>query len=119
MNARDSFVGRPAVHSTIGGTAVVLLHGLCSTPRELGPVEAALRALDCSVHSLSIEGYSFEADTRRRCAVCFVAWLDAIEREVQRLRATHVRVLLVGISAGASLALGPPSVAATGSTAWC
>lgn len=104
MSARDSFLARTPVDPAAGRTAVILLHGLCSTPAELRPVEVALRAVGYSVHPLTIAGYSFEAGDRR--AVSFVAWLDAIEREVDRLRTTHDRVMLIGISAGAALALG-------------
>lgn len=96
-----SLAGPPA-----NGIAVILLHGLCSTARELGPVEAALRALGYSVHPLAIDGYSFENQVSHRRPVPFVDWLNAVEHEVRRLRSTHERVMLVGISAGASLALG-------------
>jgi carboxylesterase len=106
MSARDSFVSKPIVPIGPGRTAVILLHGLCSTPSELRSVETTTRALGYSVHPLSIEGYSFDAGASSQRAVSYVEWIDAVERKVDLLRAAHDRVLLVGISAGASLALG-------------
>ena len=89
-----------------GRTAVLLLHGLCSTPGELRSVESPLRGLGCSVHPMSIAGYSFEPGAQVQRERSFVEWIDAVERKVDQVRTTHERVILVGISAGAALALG-------------
>jgi carboxylesterase len=86
-------------------TAVVLLHGLCSTPDELLTVQSPLRSRGYTVHPLSIEGYSFDA--RAAAARRAVRALDRrVQAQVKALRAQHDRVMLVGISAGSSLALG-------------
>lgn len=107
MSARQSFVDASGVEvSAASRTAVVLLHGLCSTPDELRIVQAPLQGMGYSVHSLSIEGYSFDSSRASQQVVPCEQWIDAIERRVDALRATHERVMLVGISAGASLALG-------------
>lgn len=106
MSARDSFVDIQRGHAAAARTAIVLLHGLCSTPDELRPVESSLRSLGYAVHPLSIVGYSFEPQANVQRATRSVDWIDAVERKVDALRTTHQRVLLVGISAGASLALG-------------
>jgi carboxylesterase len=87
-------------------TAVVLLHGLCSTPDELRLVESSLRSRGYAVLSLVIDGYSFNLQAKVQHAASWVEWIDVIERQVDALRLAHDRVLLVGISAGASLALG-------------
>jgi carboxylesterase len=58
------------------------------------------------VHPLSIEGYSFDALAPMQHAAPYERWLDAIQAQVKALRAQHDRVMLVGISAGSSLALG-------------
>ncbi|MES2531828.1 MAG: alpha/beta hydrolase [Pseudomonadota bacterium] len=92
--------------SAAARTAVVLLHGLCSTPDELRSVDTALRTLGYTVQALTIDGYSFDASTELQVAAPWAEWIDTIERRVDALRLTHDRVLLVGISAGASLALG-------------
>ncbi|MDP9899668.1 alpha/beta hydrolase [Variovorax ginsengisoli] len=92
-------------HSAARRTAVVLLHGLCSTPDELRTVGNALRGLGYTVQALPIEGYSFDATAEHQAACPFEHWVDTLEHRVDALRANHDRVLLVGISAGASLAL--------------
>lgn len=88
------------------GTAVLLLHGLCSTPDELLSVRHALHAAGCTVHAPSIPGYSFDPDAAIQRAGTYGQWLEAVAAEVATLRRSHARVVLVGISAGASLALG-------------
>jgi carboxylesterase len=105
MSARESLANGGLGHPAAGRTAVILLHGLCSTPDELRPVESSLRSFGYAVHPLSIAGYSFDAGAAAQRALPFVHWIDAIERAVDALRAAHDRVLLVGISAGAALAL--------------
>jgi len=108
LSARPAFVDghdHGFDHSASSRTAVVLLHGLCSTPDELQGVQSALRSVGYSVHPMSIDGYSFNASIEKQQAVPFEQWIDSIERRVDALRASHDRVMLVGISAGASLAL--------------
>ncbi len=85
--------------------AAILLHGLCSTPDELRSVETSLGDLGCTVRPMRIAGYSFDPALDAQRATRCETWIDAIEREIDALRATHERVMLVGISAGASLAL--------------
>jgi carboxylesterase len=106
MSARDFFDPSTLAHAESGRMAVLLLHGLCSTPDELRSVESSLRSLGYSVHPMAIEGYSFDAAAAVQEATPFEEWIDTIERRVDRLRETHDRVMLIGISAGASLALG-------------
>ena len=86
-------------------TAVVLLHGLCSTPDELLSIANGLRGAGYSVHSLAVEGYSFDPSAPGRRAAPWQHWIDTIEQRVDALRTGHDRVMLVGISAGAALAL--------------
>ena len=106
MSVRDSFAEWHVCHLATRRTAVILLHGLCSTPDELRPVESSLRSRGYSVQPLVIDGYSFDAQARTQRATSWVEWIDIIERHVDALRTTHDSVLLIGISAGASLALG-------------
>ena len=86
-------------------TAVVLLHGLCSTPDELLSVNGPLRQLGCTVVPLRIEGYSFDPDRPSGPAQPFEHWVRQVQACVHSLRLQHERVVLVGISAGAGLAL--------------
>jgi len=106
MSARDPSDLLSMVPPEVQGTAVVLLHGLCSTPDELLTVQSALRSRGYPVHPLAIEGYSFDAAVPLQHAVPYERWLDAIQAKVKALRTQHERVMLVGISAGSSLALG-------------
>jgi carboxylesterase len=66
MSAREPADQLSMVPPEVQRTAVVLLHGLCSTPDELLTVQSALRSRGYSVHPLTIEGYSFDAP--RRCS---------------------------------------------------
>ena len=106
MSARDPSDQLSMVPPAVQRTAVVLLHGLCSTPDELLTVQSALRSRGYPVHPMSIEGYSFNAEIPLQRAAPFERWLDAIEARVRTLRQQHDRVMLIGISAGSSLALG-------------
>jgi carboxylesterase len=89
-----------------GKTLVVLLHGLCSSPQELLPVDEAIKAAGYTTLSLNIPGYSFEQKKNKQVAKSFEGWIDFVELEVLKLKSTHTRVVLAGISAGANVALG-------------
>ena len=107
MSAREPSAETLQVdHAAARRTAVVLLHGLCSTPDELRAVGNALRSLGYTVQALAIDGYSFDPALQHQVAAPWSAWIDVIENAIDTLRATHDRVMLVGLSAGASLALG-------------
>lgn len=106
MSARDPSGLLSMVHPAVRRTAVVLLHGLCSTPDELLTVQSALRGSGYSVHPMRVDGYSFDAAVPVQHAMPYERWIDAIEAQVKVLRMQHDRVMLVGISAGSSLALG-------------
>ncbi len=85
---------------------VLLLHGLCSTPEELLPVQAALRGAGHEVRSAPLPGYSFDASAERQRASTWRDWLGQVTAQAAALRERHSTVVLVGLSAGASLALG-------------
>jgi len=106
MSARDPADLLSMAHPAVRRTAIVLLHGLCSTPDELLTVQSALRGSGYPVHPMAIGGYSFDAGAPLQHALPYERWIDTIEARVKALRAQHDRVLLVGISAGSSLALG-------------
>ncbi|MEP6720492.1 MAG: alpha/beta hydrolase [Variovorax sp.] len=106
MSAREPDGSLSFVHPAVHRTAVVLLHGLCSTPDELSSVQSTLRQHGYAVDALAIEGYSFDAAKPLQQATPWAQWLATIEARVDALRAVHDKVLLVGISAGSALALG-------------
>jgi carboxylesterase len=86
-------------------TGVVLLHGLCSTPDELISMANGLGGAGYSVHPLAVDGYSFDATRPVRRATPWREGIDTIEHCVEALRIDHDWIMLVGISAGAALAL--------------
>ena len=107
MSARPAiFETLDASHVAASQTAVLLLHGLCSTPDELLSVQGTLHRLGYAVQPMSIDGYSFDASAESQDAAPYEQWIDTIQTRIHTLRATHRRILLIGISAGASLALG-------------
>ncbi len=84
----------------------LLLHGLCSTPEELLPVQTALRQAGHRVLPMVLPGYSYDATRHEQRATPYRQWLHAVALEARRQRALGQRVVLVGLSAGALLALG-------------
>ena len=89
-----------------GSIAVVLLHGLCSSPQELLSVDEALKSAGYVTIPMNIPGYSFEQKKTKQKAKSFEGWIDYVEAEVVKLKETYSKVLLAGISAGANVALG-------------
>jgi len=87
-------------------TAIILLHGLCSTPDELLSIQGPLRQRGCTVVPMRIAGYSFDAAAPECEASPCASWVQAVQARVRALRAEHAAVIVVGISAGCALALG-------------
>jgi len=87
-------------------TAVVLLHGLCSTHQETRILERALKQSGYKPVRLALKGYTYDASQAGQSASGFGSWLKAVVRTTKRLRQDHERVFLAGISAGAIVALG-------------
>lgn len=85
-------------------TTTLLLHGLCSTPDELLPVQAALQRAGHRVLALRVPGYSYAGETG--VATPFTSWLRSVALAVREQRRHGRRVVLAGLSAGAALALG-------------
>lgn len=85
--------------------SVLLLHGLCSTPDELLPLQTALRARGVRVLPLQLAGYSFDAARGKQLASPWRGWVRAVADEVRLQHALGQTVVLAGISAGATLAL--------------
>lgn len=104
----------PASAPAAAGTAVVLLHGLCSTPDELMPLHGALRTAGYAVSALTVPGYSFDAGLPLQRASRYPQWIAEVESQVLRLHRKHRRVVVAGISAGATLALGAAIRCGTG-----
>ena len=84
---------------------VCLVHGLCSTPEELFPLQSALRRAGHEVRALTIAGYSFEADRQPQRWTPHSEWTRVVAQEVQALQQAQQLVVLVGLSAGANVVL--------------
>ncbi len=89
---------------TAAPVSALLLHGLCSTPDELLPVQGALQRAGHTVRALRVPGYSYAGAGAP--ATTFTRWLRTVADAVREQRAEGRRVLLAGLSAGAALALG-------------
>ena len=87
-------------------SAVVLLHGLYSTPDELLSLKGPLQRNGADVISFEIEGYTFDVNEKKPVSSPFEAWVLAVKNKVQSLKTEGFeKVFLVGISTGAALAL--------------
>lgn len=84
--------------------AVLLLHGLCGTPVELGSIPKALKQMGYTVSSLEIPGYSANL-VNPSISPNWEEWCDLVDAEIVRLKETHETVSICGLSMGATLAL--------------
>ncbi|MDD5250937.1 MAG: alpha/beta fold hydrolase [Rhodocyclaceae bacterium] len=82
--------------------AVLLLHGLWSTPSEMQPVAHALRRAGCRVEMPEIPGYTYAAGTKTRP---WRDWLQAALAAFDGLAAEHDSVFVGGLCVGGMLAL--------------
>jgi carboxylesterase len=84
--------------------AVILLHGLCGTPLELGGIPKALARFGYAVSPLEIAGYS-ALDDEPAVAPSWEKWWEAVDTEITRLHESHDTVSICGLSMGATLGL--------------
>lgn len=85
------------------GVAVLLLHGLCGNPLEFQPLTRRLARDGHSVCVPFIVGYGAAAG--KQLVTTYESWMATAKQHIERLRATHDRVLLGGICIGANLSL--------------
>ena len=92
---------------TKSGRAVVLLHGLCSSPLDVRPFARALREHGFHPVTPALPGYgASDLHLSVGAAACgYRCWIDAVKDEVDRLALTHSEVTVCGESLGATLAL--------------
>lgn len=84
--------------------AVLMLHGLCGSPVEMGGVPKALEQLGFSVRHLEIEGYSASL-TDPKTSPRWEDWCAQVEEQISLLKAQFATVSICGLSMGATLAL--------------
>ncbi len=87
--------------------AVLLLHGLCSSPLEMRQFGSALRDSGFAVHTPTLAGYSAAGLGREResQAPNYRRWIAECTRVVDACAATCDELLICGVSLGATLAL--------------
>lgn len=98
--------------------AVLCLHGLTGTPYEVRPLGEALARRGFRAYGPCLPGH--DSTPEALSALPYTAWLDAVQRDFDALRARHERAFAVGLSLGALLTLalaargGPEAVAVIG-----
>jgi carboxylesterase len=86
-----------------GRAAALCLHGLTGTPWEVRSIGEALSAAGIAAVGPALPGHN---ETPERLAtVAHHEWVDAGREALARLRATHARVFVVGLSMGGLVAL--------------
>jgi carboxylesterase len=88
------------VYKVPGDRAVLLLHGLRSSPLELAYLAKCLAQSGVSVFAPYIEGYAVGSP-----CTSFDAWITTVERHYATLRRSHAHVAVAGLCMGATLAL--------------
>jgi carboxylesterase len=87
-----------------GEHAVLLLHGLCGSPQELGTIPKALKKINCTVVVMQIENYSAALTDYTRTPN-WTDWCAIVENRILRLKEEFKTVSICGLSMGATLAL--------------
>ena len=80
--------------------AVLLLHGLCSTPKEMGYLARALARQGFAVYAPYISGYGLGTP----CTSC-IEWREQVREHYQRLADGYQNVSVAGLCIGATLSL--------------
>ncbi len=86
------------------GHSAVLVHGFPGTPAEVRAVAQALHSTGWTVHGLLLPG--FGSDLPTLADRTYAEWEQAIVQAVRAARHNHQRVVVVGYSFGAAVALG-------------
>jgi carboxylesterase len=88
-----------------GEHAVLLLHGLQSSPAELQPISKRLHEAGYTVHVPHLKGYGFTQGDTPRSVTTWQEWHALALAEFHSLKLQHKSVALGGLCIGATLAL--------------
>ena len=88
--------------------AIVLIHGLCGTPMELGSIPKALKDAGYHVHICEIDNYT-ATKLNKAQRINWTLWHQHVDIIVSNLLEKHTTVSLCGLSMGATLALAVAS----------
>ncbi|MDP9123006.1 MAG: alpha/beta fold hydrolase [Pseudomonadota bacterium] len=92
-----------AGHGAHGRTGVLLVHGLAGTPNEVRLLGRSLQSAGFEVHGVQLAGHCGTVDDL--VATHWQDWIDSVHAGAQRLRARVDRLVVMGLSMGAVLAL--------------
>lgn len=88
-----------------GEHAVLLLHGLQSSPAELQPIAKRLHQAGYTVHVPHIQGYGFMPGDTPRSVTRWQDWHEKALAEFRTLKKEHKTVSVGGLCIGATLSL--------------
>ena len=88
-----------------GDRAIVLFHGLSSTPQELQLLARGLQRAGYTVYLPYLPGYGDDGRGRKRLVTPWRDWLDQALHTFDQIRAGHAQVAVGGLCMGATLAL--------------
>jgi carboxylesterase len=88
-----------------GEDAVLLFHGLSSTPLELQLLGRGLQRAGYSVYLPHLPGYGDDGSGKRRQVTHWQDWVAKALQEFDAIKARHARVVVGGLCIGALLAL--------------
>jgi carboxylesterase len=86
-----------------GRTGVLLVHGLAGTPNEMRALGRSLQSAGFEVHGVQLAGHCGTLDDL--VATRWRDWVASVHEGAQRLRAKVDRLIVMGLSMGAVLAL--------------
>ena len=90
-------------HGPQGRTGVLLVHGLAGTPNEMRMLGRSLQTAGFEVHGVQLAGHCGTVEDL--VATAWHDWVRSVHSEAQELRAKVDRVVVMGLSMGAVLAL--------------
>lgn len=93
------------LHLAGGEHAVLLIHGLQSSPAELQPLAKRLNQAGYTVHVPHIRGYGFEHGDTPRSVTPWQEWHASVRAEFLALKKQHKSVSMGGLCIGAVLSL--------------
>ena len=86
-----------------GRTGVLLVHGLAGTPNEMRQLGRSLQGAGFEVHGVQLAGHC--AGLEDLVATHWQDWAESVHAAAQRLRARMDKLVVMGLSMGAVLAL--------------
>lgn len=90
------------IHQGVTRHAILVLHGLCGSPLEMGSIPKALQRLGHTVALSEIAGYN-NSDPKQ--CTPWEDWIEQADIELAELMKDHDSVSVCGLSMGATLAL--------------